>query len=167
MLASSPHQVATGDWWLLFTSGLVFFGIVWPQVVLVLVVGIALLRLCGPLVFWATVLVGHIVCTVIVYFGVWVAGAIDPRSVSVLSRSPDYGVSLVWCACLGAVTFVVWARPPRGGAWLRTVLLTLSLALIGGLTVFSVSLARFEHIVAYCSGTLVVRLMWSRPRSET
>jgi len=162
-LASSPHSVAAGGWWLLLTSGFFFAGIVLPQVILVVVLGVALLRLCGALVFWLTVSVGHIVCTALVYLGVWAIGLFDSAGVASLSRRPDYGVSLVWCACIGAVTLAVWLRSPRQRHGLWLLLPAVAVAFLVVIVIFSDPLSRYEHLLAFLSGVLVVLLVERRP----
>lgn len=156
-LASSPRELSLGHWWLLFTSGFVVDGPLVPQIVLALVVGVAALRVLGPGLFWSAVVAGHVVGTVIVYAGAWIAGAIAPETVQHVLADPDYGISLVWCTAMG-VMMTVWFTGPAGRRHVRRLLAVAMLLALAGVTVLSNGLAQYEHVVAFGIGALAAAL---------
>jgi membrane associated rhomboid family serine protease len=157
-----------GRFWQLFTSALVFAGIVAPQVVLIVVLGLVTLRLTGARVFWLIVLIGHVGCTLIVYVGLWTWSALRHVALTQLPTAPDYGTSLIWCALLGALAAIAWRGLPstRHGRRLRLVVASGAVVLIAGMAAFSDPIARYEHILAICSGAFVVGLAWRPPSSR-
>ena len=167
-LAASPRSVATGSWWQLFTSALVFAGTVLPQVILVVALGLIVLRLTGTLVFWLIVLVGHVGSTLLVYLGIWAWSALRHVGSASLSAAPDYGLSLIWCALLGALVAIAWRAlsSTRRRDRLRLVVSAGAIVLIAGMAIFSTPIARYEHILAICSGALVAVLAWRPPSSR-
>jgi hypothetical protein len=156
-LASSPRELSLGHWWLLFTSGFVVDGPLAPQIVLALVVGVAALRVLGAALFWSAVAAGHVVGTVVVYVGVWVAGAIAPAAVQHVLADPDYGISLVWCTAMGVMA-AVWFTGPVGRRHVRRLLAVAMLLALAGVTALSNGLAQYEHVVAFGIGALAAVL---------
>jgi hypothetical protein len=92
-LQSSAELVAAGEVWRLLTSGLVVDGVAAPQIALTAAAAWALIRLEGPLSWWAAVLVGHVGSALLAYAIVGVAIALGsagrtPRPTTQTSASP-------------------------------------------------------------------------------
>jgi hypothetical protein len=155
-LASSPDDVAAARLWQLVTSGLVAEGPLVPQMLATAVLGVVAMRLAGSGVFWYAAVLAHILGTLLVYAGVWIADAANPSGLAVLLHEADFGVSLVWCAALGVLAGVAWwkTRPLRRWAW-RLLAAGPPLALLG-VTLVSDGLARYEHVAAFALAVGVV-----------
>jgi hypothetical protein len=156
-LASSPRGVAHGEVWTLLTSGLVIAGPPAPELVgTALVVG-GVLRALGGRRFWVVALSGHVGATLMAYAGIAVLAGAGWRGVDGAIDAPDYGISAVWTACLGALVAAVVRRRGRLG-------LAPSGLAVAGLAVFVVivgqswDLAGVEHVLAFVLGAAVVVL---------
>jgi hypothetical protein len=68
-----------------------------PQIVLAAAAAFAVIRLRGPLVWWAAVLVGHVGSALLTYAIIGIAGA------DAAADDPDFGISCVLGASLGAL----------------------------------------------------------------
>jgi hypothetical protein len=162
-MASSPNDLAAARVWPLLTSGLLVEGPFVPQVLATAVLGVAAMRLAGGRVFWSAAVLAHIVGTVLVYAGVWIADAASQSGVASLLREADFGVSLVWCAALGVLAGVAWwkTRPLPRGAW-RLLAVGPPVALLG-VTLVSNGLASYEHVVAFglAVGVVYAGRRWS------
>ena len=156
-LASSPALVAQGQWWRLFTSGLVVNGPVVPQIVAIGALGTLAIYFGGAPTFWVSALSGHFLGTMISYVGVAGLWAVDRAAAVHYATSPDYGVSLVWCAALGA--FAAWAwMGPRAIARrpVRPLWTVVAVAVLFVVTMYSDGLAAVQHAVAFGVGALVI-----------
>lgn len=167
-LAASPERIAHGEVWLLFSSAFVV-----DRPVLVSLLGFGMLamltlQLCGPRLFWFCALVGHVGSTLLVYGLIETVRAVDPDAYAAAETSPDYGVSAITAAWLGAIAAVAWqgrGRDRRGRAALVLccgVLGVFAYMLRPQLTVLS-----SEHVVAFAGGlgAAVTRSAWLRPAS--
>jgi len=148
-LSSSPNGVAAARWWQLITSGLLAQGPPVPQLLALAVLGVAAIRLAGGRLFWSAAVLAHILGTLLVYVGVWIAAAASPSGLAMLLRGADFGVSLVWCAALGVLAGVAWwqTRPLPHWAW-RLLAAGPCVALLGA-ALFTDGLAPYEHVVAF------------------
>jgi len=148
-MASSPDDVAAARLWPLVTSGLLVEGPFVPQVLATAVLGVAAIRLAGGRLFWSAAILAHILGTLLVYTGVWIADAASQPGMGILLREADFGVSLVWCAALGVLAGVAWwkTRPLPRWAW-RLLAVGPPAALLG-VTLVSDGLAFYEHVVAF------------------
>jgi hypothetical protein len=159
--ASSPAGVAAGRIWPLLASGIVVAGPVAVQIVVAGVVTWLVLKLIGARVFWAAAAAGHFGATLVVYAGIGFVWLVWPGDVRGVADTPDYGISCVWLANLGAL--LAWAA--RRGSHARTAGAAL-VALIAGLAVAAAvddDLANLEHLLAVCAGAAVVALLAHRP----
>lgn len=148
-LASTPSGVAAGRVWQLLTSGLLVAGVPALQLALMVPLVAVTMALLGPATFWAAALAGHIGSTLIAYAGVGALWLVDPSTVADVVVDPDYGVSCVWSAALGALLATPTApRPLR------------RLGVAGGIMIvlfvpFASDLAGVEHVLAFALGALV------------
>jgi hypothetical protein len=127
-LASSPHQISEGKIWLLITNGLV----VQRPIVLSLASFAALafvaLVVCGPQVLWYSAVLGHICSTLALYTLLDGVRLVQPHAFGPLIGGPDYGVSAISAAWLGAIAATAWRR--RGNSFEARAQIVLSCAAI-------------------------------------
>jgi hypothetical protein len=155
-LAASPERTAEGKLWLLVTSGL----LVDHPVVISLVAFAALAALafafCGARVFWIAALLGHVASTLLVYLLVALTRLAEPQAFAGALRSPDYGVSAISAAWLGAVAATSWRQRSRTPAGRAAIVLGCAAV---GLFAYSlrpdVTILSSEHLVAFGLGIAV------------
>ena len=152
-LQSSADQVADGELWRLFSSGLVVDGVAAPQIALTALAAFAVIRLQGAAVWWAAMLVGHVGSALIAYAIVGIAVALGSGGAEAAANDPDFGFSCVLGATLGALFASGWRVV---GAIGFVLLLPFSLDWYGP-----------EHPLSFVLGALVVgiagRLRWRQP----
>jgi hypothetical protein len=164
-VAASPAAVASAKVWLLVTSAFIVSG---PPVLELAGVALAfglLIRLHGAGAFWLVAAVGHIGSTLTVYAGVGLLWLVRPDTVEDVVERPDYGVSGVWLAVLGALFASSWRSLAAGkGGVGEVVVLIVSLgAAVIGFALFPL-LPGAEHLLAFLFGAGVL-LGYSRWRS--
>jgi hypothetical protein len=155
-LASTPDDIASARLWSLLTSGLLVEGPLAPQIVATAVFGVLAIRLAGGRVFWVAAILAHILGTLLVYAGVWIADAQNPSAVAALTSEADFGISLVWCAALGVLASTAWWRVRPLPPWARLVAAAGAPAVLVVVTLFSDGLARYEHAAAFLVAVGVV-----------
>jgi hypothetical protein len=151
VLASSPARLAAGDAWTLLGSALVIDGPAVPQILGAAVVIALLVQDYGPRVLWRTMLLGHVGATLLAYSGIgvlWLVARDDVRSVV---HAPDYGISAIWAAALGAVA-VAGARPPSSHPRFGLAVAVLGLLVLVALIPAHGELADVEHVLAFVLG---------------
>jgi hypothetical protein len=156
-LASSPHAVAEARLWSLVTSALlVSYPIVWSLVTFAFLAALTL-RFCGSRVLLIAGVAGHIGSTLAVYAVMALTQTLDPHAFEALSKAPDYGVSAVSAAWIGALAAVSWQgrnRTLRGR--IVTALAVVGAAAFGWIVRGHVNFLDLEHIVAFGVGVGVV-----------
>jgi len=165
-LAASPAAIAAGKIWLLGTSALLVSGAptlgLGPTAVSLLelaalVAAVALLvsRLGGA-AFWRAAIAGHVVATLVVYAGVGLLWLLSRELVSGVLHEPDYGVSSIWLAVLGALAVSAWKTMLARGREGAELALFAACAVAGlvGATLFS-PFVDAEHAFAFSLGALV------------
>jgi hypothetical protein len=165
-LAASPAAIASGKVWLLFTSALLVsgqpaLGLGATAVSLVelaaLSASVALLvsRLGGA-AFWRAAIAGHVAAALVVYAGAGLLWLWARELVTDVAHEPDYGVSSIWLAVLGALAVsALETMVARGRQRFELLLFTSCTA--GGLTgatLFS-PFVDAEHGLAFVLGGLV------------
>jgi hypothetical protein len=109
-LAASPREVADGRLWLLISSGVVAADpLLWS---LLSFCGLAVITfaLCGWRVLWFAALVGQTLSTLLGYSVIGIARLVEPGMFQRLVSAPDYGVSAISAAWLGAIAAVGWRK---------------------------------------------------------
>jgi len=159
-LASSPASLASGKVWLLLTSGFVVDGPPLPQILALTVLAVLVTRFRGSRTFWTAALAGHVGSTLIVYAAVGLLWWADPHLVANAIHNPDYGISCVWAAGLGAITAGAWASPGPLTLGSRRITIPLAALLtLSAVTALSTNeIARSEHLLAFLLGALIVSL---------
>jgi hypothetical protein len=156
-LASSPALLMHGQWWRLITSAFVIDGPALPQILAIAVLGSFAIYFGGSWTFWSTAVAGHVIGTLLSYAGVASLWLVDRSAAARFIVDPDYGVSLIWCAALGAFAAVVWFG--NRGTWRRPekpwyVLAALFVMVI--VTIYSDKLAAVQHAIAFLVGFGIV-----------
>jgi hypothetical protein len=147
---SSADGVADGQLLRLLTSGIAVAGplAVW-QIALGAFVAAVVIRREGAAVWWVAALVGHIGSALISYAIVGLASALGSASAEDAANDPDYGISAVLGASLGAL----FASGARAGDRMIT---GFGIAGFVGLLPFSLGWLDIEHPVAFALGAAVV-----------
>ena len=138
---ASADAVAHGQVWLLLTSALAAQGpLAHLQVALTAACAALVIDRLGAAAWWRAALAGHVGSALIVYALIVLAGAHEAAS------TPDYGVSCVFGASLGAL-LTVRERPAT----------LLAVAGMLALVPLSLSWLGLEHLVAVALGAFSVR----------
>jgi hypothetical protein len=151
-LAPTPQSFGAGRVWLVATSVFVADRPAAASVGGFLVVGLAVLALCGSRVLWLSAAFGHIGSAVAVYGAIALARATSPRAFVGVDTLLDYGTSAVIAAWIGAVAVRLWARDPR-----LAVALSVGSGLIGWLLHPDLTVLDTEHLVAFGLGVAIAR----------
>jgi membrane associated rhomboid family serine protease len=150
-LACSPVRLLHGEVWTLATSSVVIQGPPVGQLVMTAAfTGWVIARL-GAKRFWIVAIGGHIGATVVAYLGIGVLWAVAGDHLEDVVTKPDYGISAVWAALLGALIVVGW----RLGGWRRRLAAIAGAGVAVGFAYFVVSdghLADVEHVLAFAIG---------------
>ncbi|GAA2974708.1 rhomboid-like protein [Kitasatospora sp. NPDC127116] len=155
--SSNVHHLELGQWWTVFTSGLVVDGVPsWAGIAAVAVVlGLAEWR-WGPARAGAVFVFGHLGATLLTEGAMWVM--LTARIPGALSRARDVGISYGLVAT-GACLLALGPRPLR-----RFGLSALAVALAAAWALDQ-QLADAGHLVALGLGTLASRTAWLRTRA--
>jgi hypothetical protein len=100
--------VADGELWRLLSSGLVVDGLAAPQIAVTAIAAFAVIRLQGALIWWAAVLVGHVGSALIAYAIIGIAILLGSSGAEAAADDPDFGISCVLGATLGALFASGW-----------------------------------------------------------
>jgi hypothetical protein len=152
-LASSPHQIAEGKLWLLITSGLVVQAPVVLSLASFAVLAFAVLIVCSARVLWYSAVLGHVLSTLALYGLIGTFRLADPDSFASLVSRPDYGVSAISAAWLGAIAATAWQR--RGNSLRERTHIVLSCAAIGAFAWMvkrHLNILDTDHVVAFSIG---------------
>lgn len=143
-------MVADGELRRLLTSALVVDGVAAPQIALTALASFAVIRLVGAPLWWAAVLVGHVGSALIAYALIGIAILLGSGGAEAAANDPDFGISCVLGASLGALFASGWR-------------------LVGGvgfvlLLPFSLDWYGPEHPLSFVLGAAVVVLSGRRRR---
>jgi hypothetical protein len=125
-----------------------------PQIALTALAAFAVIRLEGPVVWWAAALVGHVGSALITYAIIGVAIALGSGGAEAAADDPDFGISCVLGASLGALFAAGLRRRDR-------VLVASGAAGFVLLLPFSLDWYGPEHPLSFALGALVVALRGS------
>jgi hypothetical protein len=161
-LAATPRAVADGRVWLLVTNALVADNPVVASLLALVLLGTAALVLCGPRLALTAGAIGHVGSTVVVYLSFAIARAVVPGTFESLLEHPDFGVSAVLAAWLGAGSTVVWRAHPTRSARTGVVATCLAAAAIGWTLDTDRTALDADHVVAFAIGIALAAPVWSR-----
>jgi hypothetical protein len=156
-LASSPALIIDGQWWRIITSGLVIQGPAVPQIIAIAVLGSLGIYIGGSWVFWRSAVAGHVVATLVAYAGFSAVWLLDRTLSTRFLTDPDYGVSLIWCAALGAFAALSWLGPRAN--WRRPhqpIPALLAVIVIVVVAAYSDPMAGVQHAIAFIVGLCII-----------
>jgi hypothetical protein len=107
---ASAAKVASGQVWLLPASALVVDRPVLIGLAAFGVLAVATLRICGVRTFWLAAAFGHVGSTLLVYAIIGFSQLADPEAFARAAATPDFGVSAIQGAWVGAMTATAWIR---------------------------------------------------------
>jgi type IV secretory pathway VirB2 component (pilin) len=155
-VATSPHALAEARLWSLLTSALLVQSPLFWSLVSFALLGLLTLRICGSPTLWIAAVAGHIGSTLAVYALLASARTVDGDLFQVVQRAPDYGVSAVSAAWLGAVACASWrARDRTLRGKLATVVAVVAVALFGWTLRRHLNILDLEHVIAFGVGVVV------------
>lgn len=151
-LASSPAAVGEGKVWLVVSSALLADR---PAVVSLIgfwIVGFAALLVCSARLVAGAAVGGHILSALAIYGVIGVARLASPHAFASVMHVPDYGMSAIIAAWLGAMAGVLWRRHQELGPRLLVILGTLVCLGVGLLFRPDMTFLDSEHVLAYALG---------------
>jgi len=107
-LSASPREVADGRLWLLVTSGAVAADPLLWSLLSFYALAFLTLALCGQRILWLAAVIGQAFSTLLGYSLIGVARLLDPGAFHELVVAPDYGLSAISAAWLGAIAAIGW-----------------------------------------------------------
>lgn len=107
---ASGTKVASGQVWLLLTSALIVDRPVLIGLAAFVILAAATVRICGARTFWLAGAIGHVASTLMAYAIIGSAQLADPGAFASAVARPDFGVSAMQGAWVGAITATLWAR---------------------------------------------------------
>jgi hypothetical protein len=155
--ASSAARVAAGKLWLLVSSALVIDRPVAVGLVAFGLIAAAALRVCGARTFWVTAVAGHVGSTLLVYAIIGLSRLADPHLFSSAVATPDFGVSAMQGAWVGALAATAWLRSGSAlGPRAATAVAVCIVAGVAWLLHPDPSVLTFEHVFAFLIGASIV-----------
>jgi hypothetical protein len=107
---ASAMKLASGRVWVLPASALVVDRPVLVGLAAFGVLAVAALCICGARTFWLAAVAGHAGSTLLVYAIIGSAQLADPEVFASAAARPDFGVSAIQGAWVGAITATAWIR---------------------------------------------------------
>lgn len=159
--AASSEKIAAGEIWLLPASALVVDRPVYVGLVAFGLLGFTALRICGTRLFWVVAVAGHIGSTLAVYAIIAASRLSDPDVFPGVVARPDFGVSAMQGAWVGAIAATGWGRAgadPRSRGLVAAAVC--ALAAVAWLLHPDPSILTTEHLFAFLIGCCVV--FWPR-----
>ncbi len=152
-LASSPARLAQGRAWLLLSNGLLAQRPVVLCLFALAVLGFATLAVCGSRVSLIAAIVGHVGSTLLAYALVGAVYLLDGGAVQALVGVPDYGVSAIQAAWIGALAATAWRRwgQSRRGR-IAIVAACVAIGLFAWMVRSDVTLVDADHLFAFAIG---------------
>ncbi|MEA2303425.1 MAG: hypothetical protein QOH43_705 [Solirubrobacteraceae bacterium] len=151
VLACSPARLASGDAWTLLTSAMIIDGPPVPQILGAALVIALVVQDYGARVLWGTMILGHVGATLVAYAGIGLLWLVDRDDVRSVVHAPDYGISAIWAAALGAVA-IAGARPPSSHPRFGLAVAILCVLVLVVLIPAHGELADVEHLLAFILG---------------
>jgi hypothetical protein len=107
---ASATKIASGQVWVLLASALVVDRPVLIGLAAFGVLAVGTLRVCGVRTYWLAAAVGHAGSTLLVYAIIGSVQLADPEAFASAAAKPDFGVSAMQGAWVGAITATAWIR---------------------------------------------------------
>jgi hypothetical protein len=155
-LAASPRRIANGHVWLLFSSAIVVDRPVVASVVSFAALASVALLVCGSRVLWLSALLGHTCSTLLAYVGLGALQTLDAESFHSALVAPDYGVSAISAAWLGAIAASAWISRCRAPSQKAAVALACAgVALFAWMLRGDLTALDSEHVFAFAFGAAI------------
>lgn len=168
-LAASPARVREGKVWFVLTSAALVDHPVVLSLLSFCALAVLALNVCGSRVFWWSAFLGQVAATLLVYAFIGMARWVVPGVFDLSVVSPDYGVSTISAAWLGAVAAVMWRRRASSRAGKAAIAAScVSVGMFAYTVRPEVTVLSSEHLVAFALGVVaaspsLVRILWRRP----
>ena len=107
---ASATKIASGQVWVLPASALIVDRPVLIGLAAFGVLAVATLQFCGARTFWLAAAAGHAGSTLLVYAIIGSTQLADPEMFASAAVRPDFGVSAIQGAWVGAITATAWSR---------------------------------------------------------
>jgi len=156
-LVASAAKIAAGLLWFLPTSALVVDRPVLIGLAAFAVLAVATLRFCGTRTFWLAAIGGHIGSTLTVYAIIGTARLADPGVFTNAFVSPDFGVSAIQGAWVGAIATTAWLW--AGGNGRRQAAVAAGVCVVAAVAWWlhpDPSILTTEHLFAFVIGCGIV-----------
>jgi len=155
-LAASPRRIADGQVWLLFSSAIVVDRPIVASVVSFAALASVALLVCGSRVLWLSALLGHTGSTILAYVGLAALRNLDVGSFHAALVAPDYGVSAISAAWLGAIATTAWISRCRAPSQKAAVALACAgVALFAWMLRGDLNALDSEHVFAFALGAAI------------
>jgi hypothetical protein len=152
-LAASPERFAQGRVWLLVSNGVLVQRPLLLSLISFALLSLFTLYLCGPRIYVASTVVGHVGATLLAYAVVAAAFALDRGAIRSVLNMPDYGVSAIQASWIGAIAATSWRRH---GQTLRgrvlIVLACLAVTAFAWMLRSDLTLLDLDHLFAFVIG---------------
>lgn len=170
-IAASPHRIGEGKLWLLITSGLLVERPIALSMLSFAGLAVLTLGVCGQRILWSAALIGHIASTLLVYLAVAGYRLSEPDAFQPSFAAPDYGVSAISAAWLGAVATVAWRRRAKTPATKLAIVVTcVAVGLFAWMLRGNLNVLDSEHVVAFALGIGIalggIRIFAPRPELD-
>jgi len=106
---ASGTKVASGQVWVLPASALVVDRPILIGLAAFGLLAVATLHICGARMFWLAAALGHAGSTLLVYAIIGSAQLADPETFASAAARPDFGVSAIQGAWVGAIAATAWS----------------------------------------------------------
>ena len=157
----SAAKIASGQVWVVPASALIVDR---PALIGLAAFGLlaaATLRFCGARTFWLAAAMGHAGSTLLVYAIIGSTRLADPHMFTRAVVTPDFGVSAIQGAWVGAITATAWGRAGADHRHRALVAAaTCALAGVAWLLHPDPSILTTEHLFAFFIGCAIVS--WRR-----
>ena len=157
LFVAGGTKIASGQVWLLPTSAVIVDRPVMIGLVAFALLAVATLRICGARTFWLAAAVGHVGSTLLVYAIIGSAQLADPEAFASAAARPDFGVSAIQGAWVGAIVATAWGR--AGTNQLARGLVAAGVCAVAGVGWWlhpDPSILTTEHLFAFFIGSGVV-----------
>jgi hypothetical protein len=155
-VAASPQRIASGRLWLLITSGLLVQKPFALSLLSFAALGALTLVVCGWRVLASAAPLGHVAATLIAYGALGLVWVGSPEAFAGVWSAPDYGVSAIAAAWLGAVACIAWRRHASTLLGKTTVVIgCLAVAAVAWMLHPHLNVLDSEHGFAFVIGALV------------
>ena len=154
---ASATKIASGQVWVLPASALIVDRPVLIGLAAFGVLAVATLRLCGARTFWLAAAVGHAGSTLLVYAIIGSTQLADLGAFASAAARPDFGVSAIQGAWVGAITATAWIR--AGNDHRARSLVAAGVCAVAGIAWWlhpDPSILTTEHLFAFLIGCGVV-----------